>query len=339
MNLKTVKVYVYKLAVYIVAFFLAVTVNFFLPRLMPGSAISTLLVELEGAQGGFAASGTSSLFLQQEIKQLEVAFGLTPQPLPLQYLHYIEGIFTGNLGVSILFYPTPVAHVVFSSIGWSLGLVFVSSIIAFFLGSWLGAVGATRRRGKRDTTIVIAASILAAVPAFVILMYLEMGLSVNVGIFRISFPTSVGLNPKGIFNLVDFYTLPVIGLMLSLLSGFVLGMRNNMLHTLKDNYVFYAEALGFREGTVRKMVYRNSLLPNVTGFALSLGLAISSALTVEGLLSIPGAGYFFGLALTSKDLPLLQGFFFVIVLMLLISIAIVEVVYTAIDPRVRLGGR
>jgi peptide/nickel transport system permease protein len=114
-------------------------------------------------------------------------------------------------------------------------------------------------------------------------------------------------------------------------------MRNNMLHTLRDNYVYYAELLGLSENTIRKIVYRNSILPNITGITLIIGLAISAALTVEGLLTIPGAGYFFGLSLTSRDLPLIQGYFLVIVVLLLVSIAIAEILYGLLDPRARGG--
>lgn len=323
-----------RISLYIIAFFVAITVNFILPRLMPGSALTTLLSLLQGAIGEY---GASSALVSAEIKQIEEAFGLTPKPWYIQYIDYIKGIFTGNLGASIMFYPTNVAKIVFPSMVWSIGLVIASSVISFILGSWLGSIAAIKRRSMTDIIIVALTSILATIPAFVIIMYLEMGFAVNLKVVELTFPNIKTLNSKVILSLLNFYSVPVVGMTLSLLSGFVLGMRNNMLHTLRDNYINYAELLGFSKNTIRRIVYRNSILPNITGFTLTIGLAIGAALTVEGLLTIPGAGYFFGLSLTSKDLPLIQGYFLVIVILLLASIAIVDVLYGILDPRARGG--
>jgi len=312
-----------------------ITVNFILPRLMPGSALAVVISLIEGQNGVAATAGSSAIAL--EVSQLEAAFGLTPAPWYVQYAHYIQGIFTLNLGASITYYPTPVLSIILSGLPWTLFLVVVGAIIAFFLGSYLGSIAGFNRRSRKDLVILIITSILAALPSFVILMYLEMWLSVQHGIFLISFPSKINTSPNSIMALSRFYTLPIIALMFTSLSGFVLGMRNNMLHTIRDNYVTYAEILGLDHNRIRKMVYKNSLLPNITAFAIILGLAISQSLTVEGLLTTPGVGFFFGLALTSKDLPLLQGIFLFIAIMLILSIAIVEAIYTILDPRARVS--
>ncbi|AAK43157.1 ABC transporter permease [Saccharolobus solfataricus] len=316
-------------------FFVVITVNFILPRLMPGSALAVVISLIEGQNGVAATAGSSAIAL--EVSQLEAAFGLTPAPWYVQYAHYIQGIFTLNLGASITYYPTPVLSIILSGLPWTLFLVVVGAIIAFFLGSYLGSIAGFNRRSRKDLVILIITSILAALPSFVILMYLEMWLSVQHGIFLISFPSKINTSPNSIMALSRFYTLPIIALMFTSLSGFVLGMRNNMLHTIRDNYVTYAEILGLDHNRIRKMVYKNSLLPNITAFAIILGLAISQSLTVEGLLTTPGVGFFFGLALTSKDLPLLQGIFLFIAIMLILSIAIVEAIYTILDPRARVS--
>jgi peptide/nickel transport system permease protein len=319
----------------VATFFVVITVNFILPRLMPGSALAVVISLIEGQNGVAATAGSSAIAL--EVSQLEAAFGLTPAPWYVQYAHYIQGIFTLNLGASITYYPTPVLSIILSGLPWTLFLVVVGAIIAFFLGSYLGSIAGFNRRSRKDLVILIITSILAALPSFVILMYLEMWLSVQHGIFLISFPSKINTSPNSIMALSRFYTLPIIALMFTSLSGFVLGMRNNMLHTIRDNYVTYAEILGLDHNRIRKMVYKNSLLPNITAFAIILGLAISQSLTVEGLLTTPGVGFFFGLALTSKDLPLLQGIFLFIAIMLILSIAIVEAIYTILDPRARVS--
>jgi ABC-type dipeptide/oligopeptide/nickel transport systems, permease components len=319
----------------VATFFVVITVNFILPRLMPGSALAVVISLIEGQNGVAATAGSSAIAL--EVSQLEAAFGLTPAPWYVQYAHYIQGIFTLNLGASITYYPTPVLSIILSGLPWTLFLVVVGAIIAFFLGSYLGSIAGFNRRSRKDLVILIITSILAALPSFVILMYLEMWLSVQHGIFLISFPSKINTSPNSIMALARFYTLPIIALMFTSLSGFVLGMRNNMLHTIRDNYVTYAEILGLDHNRIRKMVYKNSLLPNITAFAIILGLAISQSLTVEGLLTTPGVGFFFGLALTSKDLPLLQGIFLFIAIMLILSIAIVEAIYTILDPRARVS--
>jgi peptide/nickel transport system permease protein len=232
-----------------------------------------------------------------------------------------------------------VAQIISSSIGWSIAEVVIGSIVAFFLGNYLGSMAGYNRESWKDVAVVVIfGAVLAAVPTFAIIMYLEMWLSLDVNIFTIKFPSlSSLLSPQGIVAFLRFYTLPELALVLTLVSGFALGMRNNTMHTLRDNYVIYAEALGIRPKEIRRMVYKNSLLPNITGFALSLGLAISEALTVEGLLLIPGLGTYFGTALGNKDLPLFQGIFLVVAIMLIISIAVAELVYGYLDPRARLG--
>lgn len=165
-------------------FFVVITVNFILPRLMPGSALAVVISLIEGQNGVAATAGSSAIAL--EVSQLEAAFGLTPAPWYVQYAHYIQGIFTLNLGASITYYPTPVLSIILSGLPWTLFLVVVGAIIAFFLGSYLGSIAGFNRRSRKDLVILIITSILAALPSFVILMYLEMWLSVQHGIFLIS---------------------------------------------------------------------------------------------------------------------------------------------------------
>ncbi|AOL17736.1 sugar ABC transporter permease [Sulfolobus sp. A20] len=340
MNLRTIKFLIYKIITYFIVFFIAITINFFLTRLIPGNALSTLIAALSGAEAGLssstAAGGASVAQLSQEIHQLEAEFGLLPQPWYVEYFHYLKGIFTGNLGVSITYYPLSVIHIISSSIGITLGEALIASISAYFLGSWLGSIFAIRRGTKSGTLADVISAILITIPAFVIIMYLELAFSVNLKLVMISFP-GVSLTPKGILNLINFYIIPMIGFIVSLMPGFYFGMRNTMVHTLRDNYVNYAEILGFKRSTIRKFVSRNSMLPNITNFSITVGFGISSALTIEGLLAVPGTGYYLGNALLDRDLPLLQGIFLIIVVMLIISLAIIEIVYGLLDPRVRGG--
>ncbi|MEB3691180.1 MAG: ABC transporter permease [Caldisphaeraceae archaeon] len=336
MDTKTVKYIFSKILLYLTVFILALTVNFFLTRLIPGSAISTLLSALSGSSGALAASSVSggSSFLVSNIHYLEAEFGLVPQPLYIQYYHYILGVFTGNLGISISYYPLTVANIIGSSLGITLSETFIAVIVAFFVGSWLGSIFAIRRAKISEISATNILAIFITIPAFVIIMYLELIFAVKLKLVSVTFP-GMSLSLIGIAHLVNFFAVPMAGFITSLVPGFYFGMRNTMIHALKDNYTQYSEILGFKKSTIRKFVYRNSMLPNITNFFISLGLGISSALTIEGLLGIPGSGYYFGNAIFSRDLPLLQGIFLIIVLMLIVSLAIVEIVYGLIDPRVR----
>jgi ABC-type dipeptide/oligopeptide/nickel transport systems, permease components len=130
--------FLYKLGIYVATFFLAITVNFILPRLMPGSALATIISLLTSSNGVSVTGAGGSVFISMEIKQIEAAFGLTPAPWYVQYGRYLEGIFTGNLGVSITYYPEAVAKIISSGLPWTVGLVAVSAVIAFFIGSYLG---------------------------------------------------------------------------------------------------------------------------------------------------------------------------------------------------------
>ncbi|QGA55316.1 ABC transporter permease subunit [Sulfolobus sp. E5-1-F] len=338
MNLKTVKYIVYKIVTYFVAFFIAITINFFIPRLMPGSALSTLIAALTGAAGGITsvtAVGGNGALIAQNIHYLEAEFGLLPQPWYIEYYHYILGIFTLHLGVSIEYYPLSVTKLIGSSIGLTLGEIIFASVVAYFLGSWIGSISAMRRGRKSDIILSIIFAIFITIPTFVLIMYLELIFSVDLRLVTISFPGFTNLSWRALLRLLNFYAIPMTSFIVSLIPGFMFGMRNTMIHTLRDNYASYAEILGFRKNNIRKMVYRNSMLPNITNFAITLGLGISSALTIEGLLAIPGTGYYFGNAITSRDLPLLEGIFLIIIIMLIISLAIVEIAYGILDPRVR----
>jgi peptide/nickel transport system permease protein len=137
-------------------------------------------------------------------------------------------------------------------------------------------------------------------------------------------------------NALDHSVLPGLTLTITTLSGWVFGMRNNMINTLGEDYVTFAEANGLRSRTVALLyAARNALLPNVTAFGLALGAVIGGTVLVEGVYSYPGVGNLLYLAVTNHDFPLMQTLFLVITLSMLVAIFVVDLLYVRLDPRVR----
>lgn len=323
-----------KLAFYLVALLAALTLNFVIPRLLPGNPVDVLLSKL--AQSGPVTPATR--------RSLELLLGAdTDVPLWQQYVDYLGGIASGDFGISVTYFPTPVVEVIGSALPWTLALVGLSTAITFVLGISLGAI-AGWKRGTWIDSVIPATTVLQSVPYFWFALVLVYFLAVGAGIFPISGgydvrETSPGWDGGFFASAVYYGVLPALTIVISGIGGWLLGMRNMMVSTLSEDYVTTAEAKGL--SPLRVMVTyaaRNAALPSVAGFAISLGFVVGGSLVTELVFSYPGIGNAFLLAVSNNDYALMQGLFLVITVAVLGANLLVDLLYGFIDPRTRARG-
>lgn len=315
---------------YLVTAWAAITMNFFIPRLMPGNPAQILVSRLS-AQGPIAPGLYHAL---------QVAFGLNPNSsLLTQYFQYWDQLFHGNLGTSITDYPASVASVIATALPWTIGLIGMSTAIAVVLGTAIGTVAAWRRGSWLDVALPTTA-FLQALP------YFWLGL-VAIEIFAVRlgwFPISGGYDPNlpgslsmSFLGSASYHALlPAFTIVVASTSGWMVGQRNVMITTLDQDYVLVAQAKGISQRRVMIMyAARNAILPNFASFAVALGLIVSGALLVELVFSYPGIGYVLLNAVNNEDYPLMEAIFLIITLAVLAANFIADLVYVLLDPRAR----
>jgi peptide/nickel transport system permease protein len=319
-----------RLVFYAVAVWVAITVNFAIPRVMPGNAVNAMLAKYPNLD-------------PNSLKALEAEFGThTHGSLLSQYFSYLGNLAHGNLGLSINQYPAKVTTVIAQTLPWTLGLVGMATIISFTLGTLLGILAAWRRGGWLDR-LMPAFTFLQATPYFFLALIVIELLAVNWSVFPFGQGYSLGISPGWNWSFISSAAyhsfLPALTIVLTSMAGWMLQMRNVMITTIGEDYVLVAQAKGL---SPRRVMFtyaaRNAILPNLAGFALSLGFVVAGALVMEIVFSYPGIGLTLYNAVTSDDFPLLQGIFLVISLAVLGACLIADIVYFMADPRTRTRG-
>jgi peptide/nickel transport system permease protein len=316
---------------YLATAWIAITINFFIPRLMPGNPVELVFNRVKHAASPAA------------IKSFTVAFGLNNhQNIFAQYISYLAQLAHGNLGVSITYFPASVTSVIRGALPWTLALVGVATVLSFVFGTLLGVLAATRRGTWVDSLLPVT-SFLSSVPYF----WLGLVVLTVFGVELNWFPLSGGYDPavtvgfSGAFigSATVHAILPAATIIVSSIAGWLLGMRNVMVATLGEDYVLLAEAKGLpRRRVTFTYAARNALLPNIAGFALSLGFIVSGAILTEVVFSYPGMGYVLFEAVTNEDYPLMQGIFLMITILVLLANLLADAVYVTLDPRTREAG-
>lgn len=306
----------------------AITINFFLPRMMKGDPVSAYLQKNQGRISPEAADSLRTLF------GLDDGKGLLQQ-----YADYWGLLLRGDLGRSFSKGLAPVTDVIATALPWTVGLVGIATVLSFFLGTGLGSwIG--WRRGSRADALVPVATFFSTVPYFWMGLIAIAVFSTTLGWFPASHAYDKGSSPALTFDFVgqviQHGTLPALTIVLASLGGWILGMRNMMVTVLDEDYVTVAEAKGLSPRRV--MVHyaaRNAVLPQLSSFALSLGFIVGGTLVMELVFSYPGVGKLLLDATTAKDYPLMQGLFLVITLTVLVANILADVAYAVLDPRTR----
>jgi peptide/nickel transport system permease protein len=326
------KYFVKKSAWYLLTLFVAITLNFFLPRLIPGNPIAVIVSQV--------AAGATDYETYERIYRVYVAmFGLD-KPLWQQFITYITNVFRGNLGISLYQYPRPVTEIIGASIHWTLMLQIPAIITGWFVGNTLGALTGYRR-GIFDKLIFPFFLFLSAIPAFGFAYTNLYFFSVKLGLFPGGLGYNFAMIPNWksfsfIFSVLNHYRLPFLTMVLVAVGGQSLGMRQMSIYELNADYVKYSRLMGIKDQKIVWYVFRNAMLPQITGLALSLGTMMGGNLIAEIVFSYPGIGTTMFSAIRNQDFTLISGCTLVISMMVLAANFVVDIICGFIDPRVRM---
>jgi peptide/nickel transport system permease protein len=318
-----------RLEFFVVTFWAAVSINFLLPRLMPGDPVAAMMARMKGQIDPRAR------------ESLEIMLGVnTTAPLWKQYIDYWGQVFRFDFGSSITYYPDKVTDVIGLAMPWTLGLVGSTLIIAFVLGTFLGALSAWRRGGLFDSVLPPVFIVIGGLPFFWVGLLFIYVFAIVLGIFPVGFGYNVdeglAFDWPTIVSIVQHAFLPAFTIVLTSIGGWILTMRNTMIGVLNEDYIKMARAKGLSNARIMlQYASRNAVLPNLTGFAMSLGFVISGALLVEIVFAYPGVGFQFVQAVEGQDYPLMQGLFLLVTTATLLSVLVADAITYLLDPRTR----
>jgi peptide/nickel transport system permease protein len=319
-----------KLGLFVLTLWAAVTLNFFLPRLMPGSPADAAIAKL--SQNGPVTEATRAA--------IEAQLGVPDGSIWEQYLSYLRQVVTLDFGVSYTFYPQTVSSMVSTALPYTIILVGIVTILAFVLGTLIGVAAAWKRGTWLDSLPTLGGSFMSTFPYFWTALLLLFFLGYVLHWFPTTGAYSATTTPAFSFAFIGdaliHAALPALTILLTSLGGWIIGMRNAMINTLGDDYVTFAEANGLRGGTVAvRYAARNAILPNLTGFGLALGGVVGGSILVEQVFGYPGIGYLLFNAVIGQDYPLMQALFLMITVSVLIANFLVDILYGVLDPRTR----
>lgn len=314
-------------AFYLFTLWAAITINFFLPRMMKGDAVTNYLARNRNVSPEAADA-------------LRALLGLdTDKSLFQQYLDYLGHLAQGDLGVSLLHGLRPVTEVIASALPWTVGLVGFATVVSFTIGTVGGAIIGWKRGSKLDAFIPIT-TFLGTIPYFWLGLLAIALFSVSLGWFPIGKAYGVGMSPEWslefIRQVIHHGTLPAATIVIASLGGWMLGMRNMTLTVLDEDYITVAQAKGMPNRRVLwRYAARNAVLPQIQSFALSIGFIVGGTIVMEMVFSYPGVGKLLLDAVNAKDYALMQGVFLVITLSVLVANIVADVAYAFLDPRTR----
>ncbi len=319
-----------KIVWFILTFIIAFLLNFALPRLMPADPVANIMNKT--ARGLSDASAVKAMY-DNYVKE----FGLD-QPVIVQFFTYVKNAFRGDFGVSFTQYPRRVNDIISSAILWTIGLQFPAIIVGWILGNVLGALAAYIRKGF-DKVLMPLSLFLSCVPAFGMAVILLGIFAVKLKVAPIAGGYGFDLIPNFswafIKSIFVHYQLPFWSIVIISIGGQAIGMRSMSIYELNADYVKYSRFLGIKDRKIVGYVFRNAMLPQVTGLALSIGTMVGGALVAEITFSYPGLGTTMLSAVTSSDYPVLSATTLIITIMVLIANFAIDIIYGFIDPRVK----
>jgi peptide/nickel transport system permease protein len=338
---------------YLVTFLVAVTINFFLPRLGDANPVDAIMAKASGPMDASSAREKEDAYLAQ--------FGLAvvddngkvvrengkpvKRPLLGQFTTYLGMSLQGDLGTSILQYPKPVGEIISNALPWTLALQLPTIVFGWLIGNLLGALAAYKR-GVFDRVFYPLALLTSAIPAFCvgILMVYYFGIKLE------WFPAVGGYDPSQepelslsfIQSASYYYLMPFLSIFLIVVGGQAIGMRSMCIYELGTDYIKYAKLLGIKENKILLYTFRNAMLPQLTGLALALGAMVGGALITEIIFSYPGLGMAILTAIQGNDYPVITGCTLLVTVTVLLANFTVDILVGFLDPRIRAaqaGGR
>jgi peptide/nickel transport system permease protein len=319
-----------KLFIYLLTFWVAATIDWMIPRFMPGDPVQSLLSRYQVAPEA----------LPGLVAYYNNLFGLD-QPILQQYLNFWVALLQGDLGRSVYLSGAPVVDVVLAALPYTLALLIPAILLSWWTGNKAGAIAARRR--LLDNTVLPVGYILTATPYMWLAIMIAWILGSVFRVFPISGGYSYALEPSLTWtflgSLFVHWCMPFMSLFLVMFGGWAIGMRNMIIYELDADYARYLNALGAPSSLVRRYAFRNAVLPQITGLALQLGVIVAGALVTEIVFSYPGIGKLLLAAVQNQDYFLLQGIFLFIIVGVLIANFLVDAAYVLVDPRTRVGMR
>lgn len=328
----SVRYVVRRVLIFLVVVWLAATLNFLILRLAPGDPVAGILVRI--AQQGGSIAGSDEI-----IRAYRQTFGLD-EPLLTQYVRFVASYARLDLGVSLSNFPTPVSAIIGRALPWTIGLLGVTTLIAFILGTAFGAILSWRSTPRLVRSALPVLMIAAAVPYYLVAIFILAIFSFGLHLFPASGTQAIGAaDSVGLARVTEILTysfLPALSLVLTGIGGWMLGMRALMVDVLGTDYLLLAEAKGLRPRRILLWyAMRNAVLPQITVLAISLGTIVSGAVLVEVIFSYPGLGSALYRAIQNADYTLIQGVTFILVIAVGLAILVIDLLYPLLDPRVR----
>lgn len=324
------KYFLNKLVWLLVTAVFAFILNFILPRLMPGDPVAAIVARL--AQGMSNSTGMKEVY-----EQYATQFG-TNKPMIQQFFLYVGNMLQGNFGTSFSQFPRPVSDILGSAIWWTVCLQFPAIIVGWIIGNLLGALAAYVKKGF-DKVLMPVAIFVSNLPAFGMAVILMVIFAVKLKWFPTSGGYGFDLIPNFswnfIWSVIVHYQLPFWSIVIIAIGGQAIGMRSMAIYELNADYVKYARFMGIKDSKIVAYVFRNAMLPQITGLALSIGTMVGGALIAEIIFSYPGLGYTLLNAVVGQDYPLISAATLIITLMVLVANFAIEMIYGLIDPRIK----
>ncbi len=315
---------------YLITFIFAVFLNFYLPRLVPGDPVSAIVSEMAGP-------GASTESLKRVYETFMNEFGLD-KPIFVQFYDYIKLLLSGSLGTSFNQYPRPVNEIIAQALPWTLVLQLPAMLLGWTLGNIMGAIAAYRK-GIFDKAILQSTLFLNSIPAYAVGILLLYIFGVNLGWFPVGGGYAINLFPgwngEFIASALQHYFLPFISITLVMVGGQAIGMREMSIYELNADYVLYSRSLGIKKNKIIRYVFKNALLPQITGLATMIAMVVGGSLITEIVFSYPGLGYYLFGAIRQSDYPVVQGITLIITVGVLLANFIMDLTYGFIDPRVK----
>ena len=319
-----------KILLFVVTLIVAVLLNFILPRMMPGDPVAMITSKI--ARGIPDASAVKKIY-----EQYEKEFG-TDKPVAEQFGIFVQNLFKGDLGTSFSQYPRKVSDIIGNAILWTIALQFPAILVGWLLGNILGALAAYIRKGF-DKVLMPLTLFFSSIPAFGMAVILLVVFAINLKVLPTSGGYSFDMLPnfswRFISSVIQHYHLPFWSIVLISVGGQAIGMRSMSIYELNADYVKYARFLGIKDGKVVRYVFRNAMLPQVTGLAMSIGTMVGGALVAEIIFSYPGLGTTMYQGITMSDYPLISATTLIITIMVLLAALLLDIIYGFIDPRVK----
>lgn len=322
-----------KLAWSVGALVVAVFLNFLLPRLMPGNPIDTIMASL-------ARGGAESETLKSVKESYMHSFGLD-KPIWQQFFIYVNNILHGDFGKSFVITGRSVGDLIGEALPWTIGLQLPAILIGWILGNVIGALAAYKA-GWFDRGAFISSLFASSVPYYCVALILLYVFAVVLELFPVGGGYSFGSTQEwsAVFagDVLDHYWLPFLSLLLVFVGGQAVGMRSMAIYELGSDYVNYSRGMGLRDSKIVRYIFRNAMLPQITGLAISIATMVGGAVITEIVYSYPGVGTLLFRAISGSDYPVISGITLLLTFMVILANFCVDIACGIIDPRIRTAG-